>query len=63
MHLDSPESSLEMTELEHSTVESQCFHSYKFTHSMHTFLIRSRTLCIRYLYARIRYAYVTHTLA
>jgi len=29
---------------------------------MHTLLIRSRTLCIRYPYARIRYAYVTYTL-
>jgi len=30
---------------------------------MHTLPIRSRTLCKRYSYARIRYAYVTHTLA
>jgi len=38
------------------------FHSHKFTHVMHTLLIRSRTLRIRYSYARICYAYVTHTL-
>jgi len=38
-------------------------HSHKFTHVRHTLLIRSRTLCIRYSYARVRYAYVTHTLA
>jgi len=37
-------------------------HSHKFTYDMHTSLIRSRTLCIRYSYARIHYTYVTHTL-
>jgi len=38
-------------------------HSHKFTQVMHTLFIRSLTLCIRYSYARIRYAYVNHTLA
>ena len=30
---------------------------------MHTLLIRSRTLCMRYSNARTRYVYVIHTLA
>jgi len=38
-------------------------HSHRFTHVMHTLLIRSHTVCIGYSYARVRYAYVTQTLA
>jgi len=63
IHPDTSESSLELKVLRQSTVESRCcWRSQVHTCNTHL-LIRSRTLCIRYSYARIRFACVTHTLA
>ena len=57
MHLDTSESSLEIKVLGQSTVENRCYLYVVIAYVMHTLLIRSHTLCTRYLYAGIRYAY------
>jgi len=61
MHLDTSESSLEMKVPGQSTVES-AIHSHRFTHVLHTLLICSHMLCIRYAYVTNTLAYVMHTL-